>query len=555
MTIRRRLTVSFLAILALFGLNLAIYFWSSQRRNDTVEGLRRAMIRQELVGSIKQDLGDLQKQVALLSQISVEASTAGAAPQEIAQFKGQIGKVTGEIQQLDELSNPENRPKVKAFAKAYGDLGASWLIFYENFGVHHAKAIMELATRAEPRSQEVAAELDELHKAEKARVETARANFYKVVSLTDRLTIIIFVLSAILAVAVAFRLATYLTHALGELQIGAMHIGEGILNYRITVRSRDELGALAQGYNEMAQSLHEARKQLTSANVEMERRREEAERQRQVAESLLLNILPPQVAAELQSKGTVDPKYFEDCTIIFTDFVGFTLATEKLAAEDLVRLLHDYFTAFDQIVARYHLEKLKTIGDSYMCAAGLPVGQRKRRTPSHPVDAVLAALEFVSAVAERDRPDSLVHWAVRVGIHTGPVIAGVVGIQKFAFDIWGDTVNFSSRMESSGAPNRINVSERTHARVKDFFECEYRGRVLTKDKKEVDMYFVNGVLPSLLDDITQSPPPAFWRRYQIYFQKEPPAFPAFLLEPSAVTSSSAPSGDRREPTVRLYGEK
>jgi len=110
-------------------------------------------------------------------------------------------------------------------------------------------------------------------------------------------------------------------------------------------------------------------------------------------------------------------------------------------------------------------------------------------------------------------------------------------------------------MESSGAPNRINVSERTHARVKDFFECEHRGRILTKDKKEVDMYFVNGVLPSLLDDLTQSPPPAFWRRYQIYFQKEPPAFPAFLLEPSPVASSSAPPGDRREPTVRLYGEK
>ena len=245
--------------------------------------------------------------------------------------------------------------------------------------------------------------------------------------------------------------------------------------------------------------------------------------EKKTSESLLLNILPSEVADELRTKGLVSPKYFEDCTILFTDFVGFTISTEKLAVEELVEMLHDYFTAFDQIVARYKLEKMKTIGDSYMCISGLPM-----RNPSHPVDTVMAAFEMLNAVEERARADRPVHWQVRIGIHTGPVIAGVVGINKFAFDIWGDTVNYSSRMESSGQANRINLSERTYSRVKDFFECEYRGKVLTKDKREVDMYFANGILPSLLSGTTV-PPPAFVKRYNIYFQKDPAAFPGFLV--------------------------
>jgi class 3 adenylate cyclase len=246
--------------------------------------------------------------------------------------------------------------------------------------------------------------------------------------------------------------------------------------------------------------------------------------EKRVSESLLLNILPGEVADELRAKGLVSPKYFEDVTILFTDFVGFTLSTEKLAAEELVELLHDYFTAFDQIVARYRLEKMKTIGDSYMCISGLP-----QRNPAHPVDMVMAAFEMLDAVRERQRPERLAQWKVRIGIHTGPVIAGVVGINKFAFDIWGDTVNYSSRMESSGEANRINLSERTYSRVKDFFACEYRGKVLTKEKRELDMYFAEGILPGLLQGSEVVPPPGFVKRYNVYFQKDPPAFPASLM--------------------------
>jgi adenylate cyclase len=250
----------------------------------------------------------------------------------------------------------------------------------------------------------------------------------------------------------------------------------------------------------------------------------EAETQRRESESLLRNILPVQIAEELRGRGQVEPRYFEDVTILFSDFVGFTRATENLAAEDLVNLLHTYFTAFDKIVGRYGLEKLKTIGDSYMLVGGLP-----ERNPSHPVDAVLAAFEMVKAVEDLSSEEA--PWKVRIGIHTGPVIAGVVGIKKFAFDIWGESVNFSSRMESSGLANHINMSARTYSRVKDFFACESRGQVTTKEGKAYDMYFAKGILPKLIDDRTQSPPPAFVRRYRIYFQKNPPDFPGFLLNP------------------------
>jgi len=258
--------------------------------------------------------------------------------------------------------------------------------------------------------------------------------------------------------------------------------------------------------------------------AQVERAFEEAERQKQVAEGMLRNILPAKIAQELQNAGSVEPMYFEDVTIGFTDFVGFTLATEKLAAEEIVGMLHEYFTAFDRIVSRYGLEKMKTIGDSYMFVSGMP-----DRRPSHPVDAVLAAIEMVEMVRSLARPSEGIEWQMRVGLHTGPVIAGVVGIHKFEFDVWGDSVNFSSRMESSGAPNRVNLSERTYSRVKDFVRCTPRGRVQTKDGREADMYFADGVHKKLIDEDVDGIPGAFARRYRIYFQQAVRAFPPFLL--------------------------
>ncbi len=228
------------------------------------------------------------------------------------------------------------------------------------------------------------------------------------------------------------------------------------------------------------------RDQEKNRTIELENALAEVQEQRRISESLLLNILPRQVARELRESGSVKPRRFDDVTILFTDFVRFASFSEKLTAEALVAVLDRCFTAFDQIVSRYKLEKLKTIGDSYMIVGGLPAPSN-----SHAVDAVLAAFEMIAALERMEMPADL-RLTMRVGLHTGPVVAGVVGVDKFAFDVWGDSVNYSSRVQSAGAPNRINLSEETFRRVENFFDCEARGLVTTKDNRECEMYFVNG---------------------------------------------------------------
>jgi adenylate cyclase len=202
---------------------------------------------------------------------------------------------------------------------------------------------------------------------------------------------------------------------------------------------------------------------------------------------LLLNILPPRIAEELRENGSVEPKHLDEIAILFTDFVHFSALTTILSAAELVSMLDRCFTAFDRIVERRGLEKLKTIGDSYMLVGGLE-GAR----PSYAVDAVLAAFEMVEAVKALDVPRDL-QLAVRVGIHAGPVVAGVVGVHKFAFDVWGQSVNYAARLEACSEPNRINLSTRMWELVKDTVECEYRGQIETKDKRLQDMYFANRV--------------------------------------------------------------
>ncbi len=209
-------------------------------------------------------------------------------------------------------------------------------------------------------------------------------------------------------------------------------------------------------------------------------------REKKRSEGLLLNILPAETAKELKQSGRVDAVRFEQVTVLFTDFVQFTKVAEKVEPEQLVRSLDFYFKGFDEITSKYGLEKIKTIGDSYMCASGLPTAQ-----PLHARQAVMAAREMVELVKkEWQAQDGLSHFEVRIGVHTGPVVAGIVGFKKWQYDIWGDTVNIASRLEALSEPGRINLSETTWQEIKDEFECEPRGEIEVKNKGTLKMYFL-----------------------------------------------------------------
>ena len=206
------------------------------------------------------------------------------------------------------------------------------------------------------------------------------------------------------------------------------------------------------------------------------------------SENLLLNILPDETALELKQFGKVKAKKFESVTVMFTDFKGFTSYSQNLSPELLVKTVDYYFSKFDAIMDKYDLEKIKTIGDAYMCAGGLPFP-----TKDHPYKMVQAAFE-IAQVMEETRlkpPKDIVPFDVRIGINTGVIIAGVVGTRKFAYDIWGDTVNVAARMESLSEPGRVNVSQSTYLLIKDRYTCEHRGQIHVKNKGMMDMYFVN----------------------------------------------------------------
>jgi adenylate cyclase len=212
----------------------------------------------------------------------------------------------------------------------------------------------------------------------------------------------------------------------------------------------------------------------------------EAEKKR--SDDLLMNILPEETAHELKHKGKVQAKRFELVTVLFTDFEGFTQYAENLDPEKLVESIDYYFSKFDAIIEKYDLEKIKTSGDSYMCAGGLPFP-----TDDHAHKMINAAQEILDFVTESylDNPLQQTRFKIRIGINTGPVVAGVVGTKKFAYDIWGDTVNIASRMETNSVPGKINISENTFAIIKDSFDCEYRGEVEVKNRGMMKMYFVN----------------------------------------------------------------
>lgn len=506
-SIRTRLLLLVGALLGLGAINIGVYVWSARQRAQVFTRLERAIDRQAIVVEIADRLEDQKRFVDLLGSgvLGIEqGATASAAEQE--RFSAEIDSIDVRLTRLRDLTEPSREPAVDSLIGHMEELGTLWRSFYANQGVDATEAVLA-SVSAEPLANDLLAErLPNASIREKQELAAASQAFVQTDRTTRRVALALFALSAIIGGAVAWATLRELFASIRDLETGARRLGAGALEHRIEVRQRDELGRVAQSFNRMA--------------AQLEERSREIEAEREISEDLLLNILPAHIAEELRANDHVEPKYYPDATIVFADLVGFTRMVESLSVERVVRLLDTLFTDYDRITHAYRLEKLKTIGDSYMCAGGLA-----RQGSSHPIDAVMAGYDFVEATRERGRAENL-PLSVRIGIHTGPVTAGVVGIDKFAFDIWGDTVNIASRLEAASEPGRINVSAATYRRIKDFFACRNRGQIETKDARAFDMYFVEGVHPELVGE--GCPPPEFTDRYRIYFERVPETFPTVL---------------------------
>lgn len=230
----------------------------------------------------------------------------------------------------------------------------------------------------------------------------------------------------------------------------------------------------------------------------LEEQKDLIEAEKNKEEELLLNVLPRETARELISTGRSTPKHYEMATVMFADFKNFTKITENLGPKELVAELDDSFARFDDIVGQFNIEKIKTSGDAYMCVGGVPIRNR-----TNAVDCVLAAFRFQKYMEEkRNIRDGTgkPQWHLRIGLHTGELVAGVVGKKKFLYDVWGDTVNTAARMETSSDPGRVNVSGTTYQFIKDYFDCEYRGKLPVKNKGAIDMHYVSRIKPELSED-------------------------------------------------------
>lgn len=235
--------------------------------------------------------------------------------------------------------------------------------------------------------------------------------------------------------------------------------------------------------------LEEKNSEIAYQHREIEIKNKRLADEKSKSDSLLLNILPQETADELKSTGKALPKLYNSVSILFTDFSGFTKLTEKMDPREVLSNLELMFSRFDEISSDNDMERIKTIGDSYMCAGGIPV-----ENDSHPVDAIRTALKFLKATDDFNREQrklGMDEWNLRIGVNTGNVVAGVIGKRKFAYDIWGDSVNLASRAESHGVVNKINITENTYQLIKDQFDCDYRGEVDVKNIGKVKMYIVN----------------------------------------------------------------
>jgi len=257
----------------------------------------------------------------------------------------------------------------------------------------------------------------------------------------------------------------------------------------VRVRTQLELAEFRRRTQSTIQQIEQSSSLLKYTSEETSRQKKIIEEERQKVDDLLTNILPEFVAKELKEKGSVTPHHFPYASVLFTDLAGFTKLSQGLSPKEIIDELNTIFIGFDEIMERNNMEKIKTIGDGYMAVGGVPIPNG-----SNAVDAVNAGLElvrFVRRVREENKKLGKPEWNIRIGIHTGDLVAGMIGKNKFAYDVWGITVNTASRMESSGEPGKVNISGITYQLVKDKFDCEYRGNIEVKNMGRMDMYFAS----------------------------------------------------------------
>lgn len=236
---------------------------------------------------------------------------------------------------------------------------------------------------------------------------------------------------------------------------------------------------------EQREELEAQKLKLAEANIKLLELKEAVEAERDRSEKLLLNILPIKVANDLKNKGETEPESFDNVTVFFSDIVGFTQKASSIPPKKLIEELNDIFTAFDRIIKKNHCERIKTIGDAYLCVSGMPEENER-----HAENIIRSAMEMVNSLKERNRCNDI-KWEIRAGVHTGRVVGGVVGIEKYIYDVFGDTINTASRMEAHSEPMRINVSETTYSLLRDKFEFTEREAIEVKGKGNIKMYFLN----------------------------------------------------------------
>lgn len=256
-------------------------------------------------------------------------------------------------------------------------------------------------------------------------------------------------------------------------------ITEGDLKQRISF-----LGDFSIAFNKMTEQLQNAFERIEEQNRQLQQANEIIKIEKCKADSLLMNVLPEKVANDLKETGKTVPELFTDVSVLFSDLVGFTKKSSELSAEELIRELNDLFTNFDHIMEQNQCERIKTIGDAYLAVCGMP-----EENDNHAVNMVNAALGMVAFVEQRNAKNQI-KWEIRIGVHSGEVIGAVVGVKKYIYDVFGDTINMASRMESTSQPMKIQISADTYNLVRDQFKCEKREKIDIKGKGEMQTFFV-----------------------------------------------------------------